>query len=99
MSSFDKSNNETSETPPFERELQSDLKLLRDRVDQLQLDAHEKDRPWYRHVSTVLSVLALLVSLITFVLGQHFEKKRAEQDQLTGVITKLIDERKEEDRK
>jgi hypothetical protein len=96
MSSFDKSNNETAETLSFERELHSDLKLLRDRVDQLQLDAYEKNRPWYRHVSTVISVLALLVSLITFVLGQHFEKQRAEQDQLTGVITKLIDERKED---
>ena len=95
MATLDKSNSETSESSSPELALQSDLKMLRDRVDYLQLDAVEKRRPWYRHASTVLSVLALIVSLMTFVLGQRFEKQRAAQEQLSDVITKLIDERKE----
>jgi hypothetical protein len=54
----------------------SDIKLIRDQVDELQLEAAEKRAPWYKQPSVLISVIALAVSTATTV-WTYFVQERA----------------------
>jgi len=49
----------------------ADLKLIRDRVDLLQIAATEKQLPWYKQRPSLASLLALRVLIVTFLISQH----------------------------
>src|SRR5258707_568432 len=53
-------------------ESQRTLSLLRDQVDALQVQAAERQRPWFKQPSAVLSVVALVVSLTFSLLSAYF---------------------------
>jgi hypothetical protein len=64
-------------TQDRDNEIRSEVKLLRDQVDVLQIQASEKRSPWYRQPSTLISVVALTISTIGGLVGwwqQHKEK-------------------------
>jgi hypothetical protein len=71
----------------------AEIKLIRDQLDELRLDSAEKHKPWYREPSTFLSFVALLASLITFLISQRAqdaENIRARKEQLDTLLTNLI---------
>lgn len=77
--------------PAFEAELER----LRDRVAVLADKVDVDDKPWYRRPDRVMSALALIVSILTFINGQYIEAHRSRQQQLRQVLSTLIDLRKE----
>jgi hypothetical protein len=57
------------------------------------LDSAERHKPWYREPSTFLSFVALVASLITFLISQRAhdaEDIRARKEQLDTLLTNLI---------
>ena len=55
-----------------DNDLHRKLELVRDQVDQLQIQAGERKKPWYRQPSTLMSVVALAVSVTFSTLGVVF---------------------------
>ena len=71
----------------------SDLKLLRDQIDQLQLATAEKKQPWYRQRPSLMSLLALVFSAYTFVVTQQradLQEIRSKKEELRKVLGELI---------
>ena len=56
-------------------DLRDTIDLIRDQVDILQVQAAEQQRPWYRQMSTLLSVIALAVSVIFSSLSVYFRQQ------------------------
>ncbi|MCP9791600.1 hypothetical protein KBZ20_06690 [Vulcanococcus limneticus Candia 3F8] len=72
---------------------QADLKLVRDQVDQLQVIVTEPRRPWYLEPSNLWSFLAVVVSLISFIIStnQGDQKElREKREEFRGVLDKLV---------
>src|SRR2546423_7235586 len=70
----------------------ADLKLLRDRVDLLQIAATEKQQPWYKQRPSLASLLALGASIVTFVISQHGSKSAGDSFE-TGGPTQTVNRR------
>lgn len=71
-----------------------DYNILRGRLDALDLLIAEKRPPWYRQASTLVSLLALVLSLITSYFSFRFQNAtdiRAKKQQLRDTIVSLID--------
>src|SRR5205085_1794412 len=71
----------------------ADLKLIRDRVDLLQLAAAEQQKPWYKQRPSLASLLALFVSVITFVISQQTASRqeiRSKHDALLKLLTDVV---------
>jgi hypothetical protein len=71
----------------------ADLKLLRDQVDILQVGAAEKKQPWYKQRPSLASLLALGVSVITFLVSQQGATRqeiRGKQDALRKILTDML---------
>ena len=63
-------------------ELESDLKILRDQVDLLQISTSERNKPWFKDTSSMISILAVLLSVFTFFysqLSQNAEEIRSKK--------------------
>ncbi len=79
-------------------EMQSDIQLIRDQVDELQLAIAEKRAAWYKQPSTLISVVALAVSTVTSM-GAYYVQQRKDvaQDQaeklaaVSQLATEIID--------
>lgn len=72
---------------------QADLKLVRDQVDQLQVIVTEPRRPWYLEPSNLWSFLAVVVSMISFIIttNQGDQKElREKREEFRGVLDKLV---------
>jgi hypothetical protein len=56
------------------------LNLLRDQVDLLQIEAAERKKPWYRDVSTRLSIAALAISTVFsgYSVVQSYQQEQAQ---------------------
>jgi tetratricopeptide (TPR) repeat protein len=70
------------------------LDLLAKRVDLLEIASHEKNRPWYRQPSTIVSVIALLVSLGATIYSQSASKQesiRSKKEELRKLVLNLIE--------
>jgi hypothetical protein len=72
---------------------QSDLKLIRDQVDQLQIHAAEAQKPWYRQSSNVVSLAAVVFSIVSFLISQqqsNAQELRAKHEELRRLLIELI---------
>ncbi len=72
----------------------SDYVNLRRRVDELEVRAAEKTRPWYKQISTLVSVVAVFLSIITGIFSWRFQSTtdiRAKKTELREIVIKLID--------
>lgn len=72
----------------------SDYVNLRRRVDELEVRAEEKTRPWYKQFSTWVSVAALLLSIVTGILSLRFQSTtdiRAKKTELREIVMGLLD--------
>ncbi|HUJ39554.1 MAG TPA: hypothetical protein VLW54_03330 [Candidatus Acidoferrales bacterium] len=49
--------------------IRADIQLLRDQVDELQIAAAEKRKPWHKQPSILISVIALLISTSSGIAG------------------------------
>lgn len=70
------------------------LHLLAKRVDLLEIASHEKQRPWYTQPSTVVAIVALLVSLGTTMYTQRASKQetiRSKKEELRKLTLNLIE--------
>jgi hypothetical protein len=70
------------------------LDLLAKRVDLLEIASHEKTRPWYRQPSTIVAVIALLISLVTTIYTQSASKQesiRSKKEELRKLVLNLIE--------
>lgn len=79
-------------------EIESELKILRDQVDLLQISTSERKKPWYKEINRIISVLALLLSGITFIYSQHSqnnEEIRSKKKELRETLAALIDLRQD----
>lgn len=77
----------------------ADLKLVRDRVDLLQIAASEKQQPWYKQRPSLASLLALGASIVTFVISQHgssLQEIRSKQEVLRRLLTDVVTSQIEE---
>ncbi len=64
------------ETEQQGESLNPDLLLLKREVDALQIAIHRQEAPWYKNMSTVLSIVALLFSFgTTFVSYKRTESQ------------------------
>jgi len=71
----------------------ADLKLIRDRVDLLQIGATEKQQPWYKQRPSLASLLALGFSIVTFLISQYgssLQDIRSKQDALRKLLTDVV---------
>jgi hypothetical protein len=71
----------------------ADLKLIRDRVDLLQIAAAEKQRPWYKQRPSLASLLALGFSIVTFIVSQYgssLQEIRSKQEALRKLLTDVV---------
>jgi len=78
----------------------ADLKLIRDQVDLLQVAAAEKQKPWYKQRPSLASLIALGVSVVTFVISQQGASRqeiRSKQDALRKLLTDVVAEQIEEE--
>ena len=70
-----------------------EAQLIRDRLDALEAAAAEKHKPWYRDPASALSLVAIIASVITFVISQRSQDVqdiRARKEQLEGLLTNLV---------
>ncbi len=70
------------------------LEILRKRVDSLELTSQEKHKTWYRQPSTVLAIVALLVSIGSTFYSQTASKQetiRSKKEELRKLTLSLID--------
>lgn len=75
-------------------ELAKSLKLVRDQVDELQIQAQEKRKPWYRQTPSLPSLLALLLSIATAFYSAYERQKQdvhGKKEELRRLITGLVD--------
>jgi TPR repeat protein len=75
-------------------EIELELKLLRDQVDLLQISTLERKKPWYNQISSIIGVIAILLSVFTFVysqISQNFEEIRSKKKELRETLATLID--------
>lgn len=70
-------------------QLGSDLVTLKQEVDGLQIIATNQKKPWYRDVSTIISVLALLFSFGTTAVSLHRTKAQDVQNSRQELRTLL----------
>jgi tetratricopeptide (TPR) repeat protein len=80
------------------KDIESELKLLRDQVDLLQIAASEKKKPWYRQTSSIISIVALLFSIITGIytqIARHEQEIRSQKDELRKTLATLLDLRED----
>jgi hypothetical protein len=73
---------------------ESELKLLRDRVDFLQISIAEKKKPWYHQASNIISAIALLFSISSgfYVhFSKHSEDIRSQKEELRKTLALLLD--------
>lgn len=64
------------------------------RVDSLELASKEKQKPWYRQPSVILSVAALILSVVTTVYIQattNQETIRAKKEELRKLVIALVE--------
>jgi len=72
---------------------ESEMKLIRDQIDELQIASAEKRKPWYREPSTFISFAAFVASIITFVISQgsqEVQDVRARKEHLESLLTNLV---------
>ncbi|MFQ5799963.1 MAG: hypothetical protein ACE5H0_14900 [Bacteroidota bacterium] len=79
-------------------ELQSQLKLLRDQVDDLQIATSEGKKPWYRQATTLISLLALLLSGFAGYYSQkaqRAEEIRSKKEELRKTVAAVVELRED----
>lgn len=79
-------------------DLEQRLEVVRDRIDRLQVQPEEKDKPWWRQTPSLPSLLALVVSLGTAVYSGWERKQQdvhAKQDELRRLVSSMVDLRME----
>jgi len=83
-------------------EIDPEIKQLRDEVQRLRIATLDRERPWYRQPSTIVSLVAVLVSIGTAIFtGLETSEKdvRSKKEELRTVLATLIDlERQRVDR-
>ena len=70
-----------------------DLLLLKKEVDALQIAIHSQKTPWYKNISTILSIIALLFSLgTTYVSNKRIESQDIQNAriELRGLLQRLV---------
>lgn len=70
------------------------LSLIRDQVDELQIKAAEKKKPWYKQSPSSTSLLALLLSISTAIysgIEGHKQDVQKKQESLRGIISSILD--------
>jgi tetratricopeptide (TPR) repeat protein len=70
------------------------VEYLRERVDLLELSSQERKKPWYRQPSTLIAVVALIVSVMTTLYSQAASKQesiRSKKEELRRLVISLID--------
>lgn len=70
------------------------IQLVRDQVDELQIKAAEKRKPWYRQTPSATSLLALLLSVATFAYTNIKDRRQdvqKKQDSLRGIVSELME--------
>ncbi len=78
-----------------DEQLEDRLRLMKAEIDGLQVAAAERNRPWFRQPSIIISVLALVLSLASTGYGtwlaeqQHVREARAELAQLIQRLSAL----------
>lgn len=80
------------ETEQQGESLNQDLLLLKREVDALQIAIHRQEAPWYKNMSTVLSIVALLFSFgTTFVSYKRTESQDVQNArvELRGLLQRL----------
>ncbi len=71
---------------------EAELKLIRDQIDQLQIVVHEPRKPWYRQRPSLISLLALLFSIVSFGYSQYHSTQaeiRSKQEELRKLLSDL----------
>src|SRR5438445_2732835 len=74
------------------------IELLRQRLDALEVAAHEKKKSWYRQASTILSVIALVVSVATTAYTQFSSSQeaiRSKKEELRKLVIGLVEIRQD----
>jgi hypothetical protein len=75
--------------------IQSDVNLLRNQVDALQIAAAERTTPWYKQASTLISVVALAISTVgggvSYVIQQHKNRILDHAEKLAALQQLTID--------
>jgi hypothetical protein len=87
-------NAKKSEPTGGEQVSPADLKLLRDQVDLLQIATAEKQKPWYQQRPSLISLLALIASVITFGISQQGASRheiREKQEQLRRLLVDIAE--------
>jgi hypothetical protein len=67
-------------------------------VDLLQISTAERKKSWHKEIGSVISVLAILISVFTFAysqIGQHAEEIRSKKKELRETLAALIDLRED----
>lgn len=70
------------------------LQLLRDQVDELQVKAAEKKKPWYKQSPSLTSLLALVLSISTAIYSGvqgHRQDVQKKQESLRGIVSALLE--------
>jgi hypothetical protein len=76
-----------------EKDTRSEMDLVRQQIAELQIASAEKSKPWYREPSSFLSLVAIVASIITFVISQgsqEVQDVRARKEQLETLLTNLL---------
>ena len=71
----------------------AEVSVLRDRIDVLEARADDKDKPWYRKSDSLVAVIALILSVVSFGLGllqQRAEDNDHKLEQLESLASELI---------
>ncbi len=73
--------------------LKAEIKLIRDQVDQLQIAAAEKRKPWHKQRPSLMSLVALAFSIFTFALTQQkasLQEVRSKREELRKLLLELV---------
>lgn len=73
---------------------ETELKLIRDQVDVLQVQITERKKPWHKNATTIISVISLLVSSGTALYVQWGKEKdliRSRKEELRRTLALVID--------
>jgi hypothetical protein len=72
----------------------SELQKLRDRVDNLEVTAAEREKPWYRQAANILSILAIAVSTGVVLYQMTSEEHDKTLDDLQQIAVDIAENRK-----
>lgn len=75
-------------------DIESQIELIRNQVDLLQIESAEKKKPWYKEIPIIISIISLVVSFALGTIGFIYQYNTKIEDDINKKVEILNEIRK-----